>query len=151
MGRVLILGGWLLLAACSGGGHPANGPVGEALDKLDYKLPPEAEFLMLVPLEGCGKCAEACVAFSKQHLGNRKIVFAVVSGMGPREPRIRYSAAERQAPNLVLDGQGAFLRGGVIGGEVTLLHLEQGRVVFKEVFRPETLAPRLVRLAQELE
>jgi len=141
---------WWLVAACTESGHPANGPVGEALVTLGHELAPEAKFLMLIPLEGCGKCAEICVAFSKQHLGSRQIEFAVVSGMGPREARIRYTATEQQAPNLILDGKGAFLKGGVIGGEVTLLHLERGQVVDKEVFRPDVVKGRLTRLAESL-
>jgi hypothetical protein len=142
-----------LLLACgcnSKNAHPDNGTFVKALEALDAKVPSGAKLIMLIPLEGCRKCAETCIAFSKEYLNNPNVVFVLISGMGMREARRRYSTEELEASNLLLDGKGFFLKGGMVRGEVTLLHLENGTVVDKETFPSDMMEEKIALRAEGL-
>jgi hypothetical protein len=125
-----------LLVSCSKG-SPETIAFQSVLDELKADWPTEAKVALLVPLQGCSKCTDLSIAFAQKHFNDPRFLFVLASPMGEREARIRFPNQNLENSNVLIDAEQRLVAAGLLGGEVVLLTLEQGKVASTKTLSPD--------------
>lgn len=107
--------------------------------RLNHSLKANQDYL-IIPIEGCGKCVDECVLFSKQYIQSNQITFVVSSTMGKKPITVRYPQHETLS-NLLIDSKGVVSNDVLIQNRIGYLKVRGSRI---EAFR--VIAPREVQV-----
>ena len=104
---------------------------------------------LVIPLDGCNRCVDSCVTFSKRHIDSHKITFIISSVMGQKAIDLLYDT-NRQNSNLLKDSKGIWASDSLIQGQIFYIKVENKHVTIKEAVAPKAVSEFLTRLEHEL-
>lgn len=104
---------------------------------------------LVIPLDGCNRCVDTCVAFSKRHFNSHKITFIVSSVMGQKAIDLLYNT-NRKNPNLFKDSKGIWASDSLIQGQIFYLSVENNQVIVKKAVAPKSVNDFLTGLEHKL-
>lgn len=109
--------------------------IGEYYAKLrnisSPSISPKVHFF--IPMGGCQDCVLKSIRFSKQHIGDTTILFALISQTGKKTISINYEIDEIIDKNFIIDGEGEAYSKRLIGENITVYYENNGCLTRKDV------------------
>lgn len=108
----------------------------------------ETTFYLLIPVDGCSACMRAAIVFSKKNVDKSNFRAILVSKSGRKHALLSYG--DTLPKHYFIDEKGLLFSDNFTNGLVTLLKLQENKIIYEKTYNPNEVDKQLEALEDTL-